>query len=525
MVICGTRPLLQLSALKRHFGGVRAIDDVSLAVPQGTIVGLIGPNGAGKTTLVNLITGYVRADSGAVRLDDLELVGLPPHRIASMGIARTFQTLRLYREHSAVDNILIGMHSRFRHDTLRQMLPLPALRRRRSMARDEAYSLLRTVGLDPKAVAPHLAARLSYGDQRRVEIARALALKPRLLILDEPAAGMNAVEKGRIRELIEQLNADGITILLIDHDMRLVMGVCRQLIVLNFGCKIAEGSPKAVAADPQVVTAYLGTHAETDGRSYAPVVKAVAKDTGRPHLSTGTDTPMLDVSGLSVAYGSVMAVRDVSFRVGHGEAVALLGSNGAGKSTILKTLSGTVRARSGCALFHGMDLCRTAPHRIVRTGLVQVPEGREILQRLTVYENLALGGWSRQGSSDMSSDIQEVMRRFPILGQRAELPAGQLSGGEQQLLAIARALLARPRLLLLDEPSLGLAPKMVDQVFEVIESIHASGTSVLLVEQNALRALEIADRAYVLETGHIVLSGLASSLMENPAVTSAFLGV
>jgi len=210
--------------------------------------------------------------------------------------------------------------------------------------------------------------------------------------------------------------------------------------------------------------------------------------------------------------------------VASGEIVALIGANGAGKSTILNTLSGVLRADAGVARFGALDLTTAGPDRVVRAGLVQIPEGREILARLTVRENLELGAWARRDSRSAHREIAGLMEQFPILGQRRDLPAGQLSGGEQQILAIARGLLARPKLLLLDEPSLGLAPQMVDTVFEVIQRIHNEGVTILLVEQNALRALEIADRAYVVETGRILLSGTGASLRRNPEVQKAYLG-
>jgi branched-chain amino acid transport system ATP-binding protein len=217
-------------------------------------------------------------------------------------------------------------------------------------------------------------------------------------------------------------------------------------------------------------------------------------------------------------------VRGATFRVAKGEIVALIGANGAGKSTILNTLSGLIRPQSGTAVFDGLDLADASPSEIVRHGLVQVPEGREIFARQTVLENLELATWARRDGAATRKDIDAVLARFPILGERRALSAGTLSGGEQQMLAIARGLLARPRLLLLDEPSLGLAPQMVDEVFRAIEEIHKDGTTILLVEQNALRALAIADRAYVIETGKILLSGSGDELLHNPAVRRAYLG-
>ena len=518
--------LLRLDNLQRHFGGVKAVDGVSLEIEKGSITGLIGPNGAGKTTLVNVVTGYARTQSGTAWLENDRLTGLPPYRIASLGIARTFQNIRLFPDLSATENVMIGMHTRLRDDTLAQLASLPFFRREQRGRVNDAHKLMETVGLDSTETAKRAAGELPYGDQRRLEIARALALSPRLLILDEPAAGMNPTEKQGVRELIERLNRDGLTILLIDHDMRLVMGVCQRVAVLNFGRKIADGDAEQVSSDPTVIKAYLGTGGEKEV-THAPgtvEVEQLQQPAARTSRSAEPQEALLDLQDLWVSYGAVNAVRGVSLRVGGGEVVALIGANGAGKSTILNALSGLVPIASGTAMFGTLDLTNAKPSTIVSRGLVQVPEGREILSRQTVLENLELATWSRRDRAAARKDIEAMMGRFPILGERRALRANTMSGGERQILAIARGLLARPKLLLLDEPSLGLAPQMVDEVFAAIQEIHRDGTTILLVEQNALRALEIADRAYVLETGQIQLTGPGQDLLHNPAVRQAYLG-
>lgn len=232
---------------------------------------------------------------------------------------------------------------------------------------------------------------------------------------------------------------------------------------------------------------------------------------------------MLRVVDLVVAYGHVEAVHGVCFAARPGALVALVGANGAGKTSTLNAVAGLVRPRSGRVFFAGRDVTRWPAHRLVAAGLVQVPEGREILASLTVTENLQLGAWHRR--ADTAGAIEEVLGRFPVLADRRQLAAGALSGGEQQMLAIARALVARPTVLLLDEPSMGLAPRIVDAVFGVIEEIRASGTTVVLVEQNARRALRAADYGYVLQTGEIALEGDAAALLADERVIEAYLGL
>jgi len=233
--------------------------------------------------------------------------------------------------------------------------------------------------------------------------------------------------------------------------------------------------------------------------------------------------PILAVENLTVTYGRIQAVREVSFRAAAGSLVTLVGANGAGKSSVINAVSGLLRPRGGTITFEGRDITRTPSHKLVEQGLVQVPEGRQILSTLTIAENLQLGGWHSGNAAPKA--IDEVYARFPVLADRRDLPAGSLSGGEQQMLAIARALVAAPTVMLMDEPSMGLAPKVVDEVFRVIEEIRATGTTVVLVEQNARRALRAAEHGYVMQTGEIVHEGPAGDLLADDRVVQAYLGV
>ncbi len=254
------RALLDVAGLTKRFGGVRAVNDVGFRVEKGMIKAVIGPNGAGKTTLFNMVSGFTAPDGGTVAFDGEAIQGRPPHRIAALGVARTFQNIKLFSGMTALDNVMVGRHLRTRSGFLRGMLHLPSTRREEEAARDRALEVMQFLGI--AGLADQDATSLAYGQQRAVELARALACDPRMMLLDEPAAGLNHRETSDLARLIARIRQRGVTVLLVEHDMSLVMGISDEVVVLSYGEKIADAEPQAVQKNPEVVRVYLGEDAE-----------------------------------------------------------------------------------------------------------------------------------------------------------------------------------------------------------------------------------------------------------------------
>ncbi|MHB1444671.1 MAG: ATP-binding cassette domain-containing protein [Acidimicrobiales bacterium] len=516
----GSSEALRVEGIDVRFGGVRALWGVDLGVQSGAVTGLIGPNGAGKTTLFNVVTGLQVPSRGRVFLDGTDITTARPQRRARLGIGRTFQRLELFGTLTARENVLVAAETRrSSHE---------------GGARAMVDGLLEQVGLTPVADQP--ADLLPTGLARLLELARALATRPRLLLLDEPSSGLDEQETDQLGQILTELAGGGMAVLLVEHDMRLVMGVCRRVTVLDFGRVIAEGPAAAVRADPLVQAAYLGT-AETEGRTGAassvigagagvataiPAPAPVAAS-ATPASQVASATPALELVDVRAGYGRIEVVHGVSLSVARGTVTTLLGPNGAGKSTLLRVISGRLPTGGGSVRLDGRDVGGQPPQRRARDGLCTVPEGRPIFPNLTVAENIVMFTFRSRRLRTAALE-EQAYARFPVLGERRRQLAGTLSGGEQQMLAIARALLTVPRVLLVDELSMGLAPIVVEQLYDSISAmVRAEGLSVLMVEQFAETALAVADRAAVMVNGRIEVEGTPDEVGDQ--VVRAYMGV
>ncbi|MGZ5876548.1 MAG: branched-chain amino acid ABC transporter ATP-binding protein/permease [Bradyrhizobium sp.] len=485
--------VLEVDGISKNFGGIRAVSNASLQIGAGEIHALIGPNGAGKTTLFNLISGLYPADAGTIRLAGQEIQGVPSDLICHRGLARSFQITNLFRGLSIYENLRLSLQaqSAMRFNLWRDIDSYPEIHA-------QTAELIKFLGLE--GIEEIEGGELSYGGQRLVDLGIALGSKPQVLLLDEPLAGLAAAERERVSNLVKKVAAN-IPVLIVEHDIDRVLAFSQAVTVMNQGEVLMTGTPDTVRADRRVQEIYTGTG--------IPEVEHSRSNEARENAAQ-----ILRFEAVNTFYGKSHILHDATLDVREGEIVALLGRNGAGKSTLLKTLAGLVPMASGTIEYEGKDIAGLPAPDISRMGIGYVPQGRGLFAGMTVRENLSLGRLARKtdGSNGVVWNEDRILEYFPRLKARMDVAADYLSGGEQQMVAVARAMSGNVKLLLLDEPFEGLAPTVMLELFKVFDLLRRH-TSIVIVEHNLDLVLALADRVFALERGAVFHQGPAAPLL------------
>lgn len=533
--------ILETRDLRKQFGKLIANDGISLSVERGEVHGIIGPNGSGKSTFFNTVTGFYEPTGGSVYFDNTDITGLSPDEIARNGLGRTFQIASPFTDLTVRENLLsvytAGLRSGFRiTDEKRQ----------------RAQEIIDQ--LEIEHIAEHEASDISGGQQKLLELGRILMLDPECIMLDEPTAGVNPALQERILDHLRALNEQGQTFVIIEHDMSVISGLTDRVTVLNQGRIVMEGDFETVTSDERVREAYLGKTTDPDAslsdtiehstesspdsiaetadggtvktanRSDSTVTNVSPAQAGSVVSRERTDRSRLIAEDIVTGYGNHTVIDGVSVR-SHDGVTCIFGPNGSGKSTLLKSLVGAVPVWTGSIQYGDYDITETSAAENLEHGIVMLPQDGGIFGKLTVRENLLLGAYRVDDRDVRRERMETVLDAFPDLEAKLDARGRSLSGGQQMMLSFARAMMTGSELFLLDEPSSGLAPALIDDVFGMTETLVEQGATVILIEQNVREALRIADHVYILAQGRLQFDGPAEELLSEDDLVELYLGL
>ena len=455
--------LLEIHSVTKRFEGVVAVKRCTLKVRKKMIRGLIGPNGAGKTTLLNVISGFYKPDEGEIYFENKRIDGLKPYEIAKIGIGRTFQIPKPFRQMSVMDNMIAAGITHYE---------------KREELESKAVELLKF--FDIYHLRAEFAENLSGGQKKLLGMARALVFEPDLMLLDEPFHGVHPAFKTKIIKAVQELSTEGKTFVIVSHDIPSISETCHEISVLSAGALIAEGAPEGIRKNQKAIVAYLGVC----------VISLTVKDV---------------VSGYSP---EIDVLCGISLCVEQGKMIGVIGPNGAGKSTIIKTICGFFYSKNKQSRFKNKDITGIKPHVLARMGITYIAQERNIFPGLTVEENLKVYTWPfRKQQERVEKSLSKVYEIFPTLIRKLNDTASSLSGGQQRMLELGRVFIQNSELVLIDEPTAGLAPKIAKEVYEAINKLKEERLTVLLVDQNVRQAVKSSDYLYMLRSGRIFKEG------------------
>lgn len=535
---------LSISNVSLNFGGIKALTEVSLEIEKRSFVGLMGPNGAGKTTLLNCVSRIYEPETGSMVFDGIDLLKLRGDQLTQVGISRTFQDLNFFsriERMSVIDYMCIGQFNPRQVKLIGDGFQLKKSQDDEKELRKKARRILDFF----KQLRQHLEppeeergypillgregfpdlldyefgpiANLSFAWRRRLDLARALVSQPSLLLLDEPAQGLAPSEIENLGHSLKFIQAEyGVSALIVEHNVDTLMKISDRVVVMNHGQVICSGKPADVRQNKEVISIYLGSKEVSDKPS-----KATKKND-----YIASQKPLLEVKNIDQFYGSAQSLFSMSLKIYPNQIVSILGTNGSGKSTLLKSISGIEKPSFGEIIFKGEILPLGWAEVASQRGIQYVPQGHVIFPELSILDNLKIGAyvWEKRGNK-IKDGLEKVYDYFPELKKRQHIQAANLSGGQQQMLAMAQALISKPELILLDEPTLGLSPILVDELFNIILRIsREENCAIVLVEQSVNKALEISDYIFMLSSGVLIGQGTSEQMKANDETIKKYLG-